>query len=165
MPIRKSFDQPAAKRDRPKDVAVSKPLLNLRLLPRQTLSPLSKAPRLNTDAQHKLRTRHIKPIRAVAGYFLQIQFANGIYLSHDNTRVAMYSILRILAKPMNTSPEESLAEDLDGRKPQRSLLSALWPRLIELWLAGILVVFFLVRVLGSQTVHNILARFQHHLSQ
>lgn len=41
-------------------------------------------------------------------------------------------------------------------------LRAIWPRIIELWIASILVIFFVVRVLGSQSARRIFQSFAHH---
>jgi hypothetical protein len=38
-----------------------------------------------------------------------------------------------------------------------SLLQRLWPWLIELWIAYVLVTFFIVRIIGSGTVQRFLA--------
>lgn len=40
-----------------------------------------------------------------------------------------------------------------------SVLSSLWARLMELWLAAVLLAFFLIRILNSQTGQALLARF------
>jgi len=43
-------------------------------------------------------------------------------------------------------------------------LRAIWPHLVELWIVSVLVIFFVVRVLGSQLARRILQSFaRHHL--
>jgi len=46
-----------------------------------------------------------------------------------------------------------------------SFVQLLWPRLIELWIALVLVVFLVIRILGSETGQRILKHFPrlHHL--
>jgi hypothetical protein len=58
--------------------------------------------------------------------------------------------------------DENLASDppSDSQHP-RTLLQALWPRFIELWIAAVIAVFFLIRILGSQTAQRMLAPFLH----
>jgi hypothetical protein len=41
------------------------------------------------------------------------------------------------------------------------ILRALWPRLIELWISAVLVIFFIVRILGSSTAKHILSSVGH----
>ena len=48
------------------------------------------------------------------------------------------------------------------RSEDRTLSARLRPLLIELWMAGILAGFFVVRILGSQTGQRILSGLLHH---
>jgi hypothetical protein len=52
--------------------------------------------------------------------------------------------------------EDSFHEKGSGRRNHAAFFVALWPRLIELWIAGVLIAFFVVRVLGSQTARGLL---------
>lgn len=61
-------------------------------------------------------------------------------------------------------PESSVMQGSgDNREGVRPVLRAMWPRLIELWIALVLLTFFVVRVLGSGSWQRILARLGHHL--
>lgn len=61
-----------------------------------------------------------------------------------------------------------MSEPAKSRVPQSTLppqqskfASAVWPRLIELWLASILFTFFVVRILGSRLVQRALNGLGH----
>lgn len=43
----------------------------------------------------------------------------------------------------------------------RSMGTRLWPALIELWMAGLLAAFFVIRILGSSVGQRLLARLGH----
>ncbi|MGC1620198.1 MAG: hypothetical protein WA765_17035 [Candidatus Acidiferrum sp.] len=45
--------------------------------------------------------------------------------------------------------------------PRFGLPNAFWQRLLELWLLGVLVAFFFIRVLGSHTAQRLIERFLH----
>ncbi|HXJ05756.1 MAG TPA: hypothetical protein VNH65_11685 [Candidatus Acidoferrum sp.] len=67
-----------------------------------------------------------------------------------------------MTKLMVESPENSGNENSSGGEEQSSFRLVLWPRIVELWITGVLIVFFVVRVLGSQTARVILSRFGFH---
>jgi len=46
-----------------------------------------------------------------------------------------------------------------------SLLRRLYPVFIELWIAFVLIAFFVVRILGSNLGHRLLALIKHRLAQ
>ncbi len=58
------------------------------------------------------------------------------------------------------APQPDAAQQLPQQRP-RSVLQALWPSFIQLWIAAVIAVFFLIRILGSQTAHRILDRILH----
>jgi hypothetical protein len=60
---------------------------------------------------------------------------------------------------MPTLSKSPLPQD-NTERPQ-TLASAIWPRLIELWLASILFTFFVVRILGSRSVQHALGGLGH----
>jgi hypothetical protein len=60
---------------------------------------------------------------------------------------------------MPSVPQLSSASGNSVRRVQAGPLAMLWPRLIELWIAGVVLAFFLVRVLGSQTGQRVLSHF------
>jgi hypothetical protein len=59
------------------------------------------------------------------------------------------------------SPENSTLRDMIAHFKLPALLQTLWPRLIELWLAAVLVTFFIVRILGSSFGQRILNSLWH----
>jgi hypothetical protein len=62
---------------------------------------------------------------------------------------------------MSIDPEEIFQEKADVPRKWFSEAGALWPRLIELWLTAVVVAFFLIRVLGSQTAKRLLSSLGH----
>jgi hypothetical protein len=52
-----------------------------------------------------------------------------------------------------------------SRQKIRTYTSMLRPRLIELWIAASIAIFFLLRVLGSQYGQRIIGLFRNHLQQ
>jgi hypothetical protein len=62
---------------------------------------------------------------------------------------------------MNVEPEEIFPEKVDERRKWFSGAGALWTRLIELWLTAVVVAFFVIRVLGSQTAKRLLSGLGH----
>jgi hypothetical protein len=62
---------------------------------------------------------------------------------------------------MSVEPEEIFPEKVDERRKWFGEAGALWPRLIELWLTAVLVGFFVIRVLGSQTAKRLLSGLGH----
>ncbi|MFI5058060.1 MAG: hypothetical protein ACHQLQ_07725 [Candidatus Acidiferrales bacterium] len=63
---------------------------------------------------------------------------------------------------MSTSHGKFTPENKRGHQRRVVIARALWPRLIELWISAVLVVFFLIRVLGSHTAQRILSGLQRH---
>jgi hypothetical protein len=61
---------------------------------------------------------------------------------------------------MTPPSEGSLAGKANRRGKAGPYLLALWPRAVELWIATVLVTFFVVRVLGSGTGQRILSHFR-----
>ena len=58
--------------------------------------------------------------------------------------------------------ENSLDKTRSVRKTPVTFLAPLWPRFIELWIAGVLITFFVIRILGSQTAVVLLNRLAGH---
>lgn len=44
----------------------------------------------------------------------------------------------------------------------RRVAAAIWPRLVELWLGTVIIFFFLIRILESQTARRLLDSLEHH---
>jgi hypothetical protein len=59
---------------------------------------------------------------------------------------------------MITHSEDSFSNHKPDSSRLRTLPQTLWLRVIELWLFTVLAAFFLVRILGSETVRHILSR-------
>ena len=57
---------------------------------------------------------------------------------------------------MSLDSEDSPIVKMDAAQPRPGVARALLLRLIELWLAAVLVAFFLIRVLGSHTAQRLL---------
>jgi hypothetical protein len=68
---------------------------------------------------------------------------------------------RDLAGRMITSSVDSPLDDRSGRDNRATLLKTLWPWLIEVWISGVLVTFFVVRILGSNTSQRVLDALRH----
>jgi hypothetical protein len=62
---------------------------------------------------------------------------------------------------MITSSVDSPLDDRSGRDNRATLLKTLWPWLIEVWISGVLVTFFVVRILGSNTSQRVLDALRH----
>jgi hypothetical protein len=62
---------------------------------------------------------------------------------------------------MSVESRDLLGEETGESPQQFPGARVLWPRLIELWLAAVLVTFFVIRVLASQTAQRLLGRFTH----
>lgn len=73
----------------------------------------------------------------------------------------MYHVARKLALAMLVPPKERAQRDLPRQRRVPTFLARIWPFLIELWVAAILVTFFFIRVLGSQTAHRIFSGPHH----
>jgi hypothetical protein len=63
---------------------------------------------------------------------------------------------RILALEKKGSPMLTSSEGISGKRGQRGgkpsvIKRVLWPRLVEIWIFISIAMFFLIRVLGSQT--------------
>lgn len=70
--------------------------------------------------------------------------------------------LRKVAVPMRTSSEDFTKKNMQGGGMPVEIARSLWPRLVELWIFAAIVVFFLVRVLGSRTAQQLLNSVRHH---
>jgi hypothetical protein len=55
-----------------------------------------------------------------------------------------------------------MTPNLQAPPSERPLLHRIYPLLIELWIASVLVGFFVVRVLGSSLGHRVLSTFGIH---
>jgi hypothetical protein len=62
---------------------------------------------------------------------------------------------------MGVDSEDIFPEKVGAPRKWFSVAGALWPRLIELWLTAVVVGFFLIRVLGSQTAKRLLSGLAH----
>jgi len=62
---------------------------------------------------------------------------------------------------MSVEPEEIFPEKVDARRKWFGQAGTLWTRLIELWLTAVVVAFFLIRILGSQTAKHLLSGLGH----
>lgn len=60
---------------------------------------------------------------------------------------------------MSASSEDLAAKDGSRRQPW--VAKVLWPRLMELWILAVLVMFLVIRVLGSQTAQRLLGGLHH----
>jgi len=60
---------------------------------------------------------------------------------------------------MITRSENPLSNHKPDAQPEGAYPQTLSLRLIELWLSAVLVAFFLIRIIGSQTARQILDRF------
>jgi len=63
---------------------------------------------------------------------------------------------------MLTSSEQRDADRQSSQKPRFPAWTSIWPRLIELWIAALLFLFFVIRILGSSSAQQILRRFGYH---
>jgi hypothetical protein len=57
-------------------------------------------------------------------------------------------------RPM--TKESRTPERTAGQDPLTHQLQRIWPRMVELWIALVLLMFFLIRIWGSQTAKHIL---------
>jgi hypothetical protein len=80
----------------------------------------------------------------------------------DSMFLTMYHVPRKLALAMPVPPKEIAPQDLPGQRRVLTYLGRIRPLLIEVWIAAILVTFFFIRILGSQTAQRILSGLQHH---
>jgi hypothetical protein len=64
-------------------------------------------------------------------------------------------------KELMTEPIIDLTSMNPSQPPRAPFIKNIWPRLIELWLAAVLIAFFVVRVLGSSTAQRILNTLGH----
>jgi len=62
---------------------------------------------------------------------------------------------------MRVDSENIFPEKVEEPRKWFSKTGALWPRLIEFWLTAVVVAFFLIRVLGSQTARRLLSGLGH----
>jgi hypothetical protein len=72
----------------------------------------------------------------------------------------VFCIAKLVAL-MSVDSEEVFPEKAGGPRKRYSEEGALWPRLIEMWLTAVIVAFFLIRVLGSQTAKRLLSSLGH----
>ncbi len=63
--------------------------------------------------------------------------------------------------PMSVDSNDFQPEKTDGLQRRFAEARSLWPRLIDLWLSAVLVAFFLIRILGSQTAKRLLSGLHH----
>ena len=57
---------------------------------------------------------------------------------------------------MRAASEEIARRNQEGCGKPAKIMQLLWPRMVELWIFSAIVVFFLIRVLGSRTSQNFL---------
>lgn len=62
---------------------------------------------------------------------------------------------------MSVDTGDIFPEKVNAPRNCFSEAGALWPRLIELWLTAVVVAFFLIRILGSQTAKRLLSGLGH----
>ena len=62
---------------------------------------------------------------------------------------------------MSVDTEDIFPEKVEEPRKWFSEAGALWPRLIEMWLTAVVVGFFLIRILGSQTAKRLLSGLGH----
>lgn len=62
---------------------------------------------------------------------------------------------------MSVDTEDIFREKMDVPRKWFSEAGALWPRLMEFWLTVVVVAFFLIRILGSQTAKRLLSGLGH----
>ena len=58
---------------------------------------------------------------------------------------------------MRTSSEGVIGKNKEGGGKAANIVRLLWPRLMELWIFLVIVIFFLIRVLGSHTAQRLLS--------
>jgi len=58
-----------------------------------------------------------------------------------------------------------MSSEVETRTTAPSFLQRLWPRLIELWIAYVLVAFFIIRILGSGLVQRLLTLLRLRLAR
>ena len=58
-----------------------------------------------------------------------------------------------------------MSSEVGDRTTAPSFLRRLWPRLIELWIAYVLVAFFIIRILGSGLVQRLLTLLRLRLAR
>ena len=63
--------------------------------------------------------------------------------------------------PMPASRQDAESAPQPTLRRPRSVLQMLWPHFIQLWIAAVIAVFFLIRIVGSQTAHRLLSRLLH----
>src|SRR4029077_15096841 len=71
---------------------------------------------------------------------------------------------RILNFAKTRSPMRAFSEGINGERREgdgkpAKISRLLWPRLVEFWILMAIVVFFLIRVLGSHTSQRLLSGF------
>jgi hypothetical protein len=62
---------------------------------------------------------------------------------------------------MRATPEGIIEENREGGGKPLKIARLLWPRLMELWIFIAIVIFFLIRVLGSHTAQSLLSGIAH----
>ena len=62
-------------------------------------------------------------------------------------------------EPVTTPFKRSTLKTTNDRQRLAAIMHMIWPRLIELWIAVVLVIFFLVRVLELRTAQRLLNGF------
>lgn len=63
---------------------------------------------------------------------------------------------------MSVPSEDNFSENAEVTRRRFSAAGALWARVIELWLSGVVVAFFVIRILGSQTAKRLLSGLHSH---
>lgn len=62
---------------------------------------------------------------------------------------------------MRQEEHDELASSRANNDPPRKprIMTALWPRVIEVWMAVLLLAFFIIRILGSNAAQRLFAHF------
>ena len=63
---------------------------------------------------------------------------------------------------MSAPSEDDFSEKAEATQRRFSVAGSLWTRAIELWLSGVVVAFFVIRILGSQTAKRLLSGLHSH---
>jgi len=82
----------------------------------------------------------------------------------DRNRWKTYSQRsRFSAVLMSVSPESPTTANNENFAQQASRAGNLWARVVELWILAAILIFFVIRVAGSQIGSRVLARLTHGL--
>lgn len=60
---------------------------------------------------------------------------------------------------MSTSSEGVTGKPVESRGKPVGIAGRLWPRLVELWILAAIVIFLVIRVLGSHSAQRLLSGF------